>query len=241
MKRCAISFVAVALVTLQLVPATGEELEPYQPKILPGDFSIVINNPFFTLIPGTTYTYKSTGRKGTEINKVTVTDKTRQVMGVTTRVVWDRVWLNDRLIEETYDWYAQDQEGSVWYFGEDSTAYAKDGKPRKEGSWEAGVNGAQPGIAMPANPRPGKPYRQEYLKGKAEDMGQIESVNERVTVPFGSFSDCVKTKDWSALEPEDVEHKFYSREVGNVVLELESGGKTRVELIDVSKPDTERQ
>jgi hypothetical protein len=237
-KRHFIFAAALSLATLQCLPVIAEDPKPadvYHPKIVPNEFSIVIDNPFFTLSPGTTYTYESVKHKGAEVNRVVVTDKTRKVMGVTTRVVWDRVWLNDRLIEETYDWYAQDKEGNVWYFGEDSTEYGRDGKPHKEGSWEAGVNGAQPGIVMLAQPKPGEPYRQEYLKGEAEDMGQVESLNERVVVQLGTFTDCLKTKDWSALEPKSIEHKFYSREVGNLVLELEGRDQHRVELIAVTR------
>lgn len=212
----------------------AEAIAPYHPAINPANFSVVVNNPYFKLTSGTTYTYKSQDREGTEMNKVTVTDQTRKVMGVTTRVVWDREWLNDRLIEETYDWYAQDKEGNVWYFGEDSKEYKKDKAVSTSGSWEAGVDGAQPGIVMQANPQPGEPYRQEYKKGEAEDMGQVVSVNETVKVPAGSFENCVKTRDWSPIESGGVEHKYYSKAVGNVVLETEHGDKKRVELVDVT-------
>ena len=208
---------------------------PYNPTINPANFVIEVNNPYFTLTPGTTYTYKSHGKEGTEINKVIVTNQTRKVMGVTTRVVWDRVWLNDQLIEETYDWYAQDKGGNVWYFGEDSKEYRKGRSASTEGSWEAGVDGAKPGIVMQAQPRPGAPYRQEYKAGEAEDMGQVVSLRERVTTPAGTYKDCLKTKDWSAIESGGVEHKYYSREVGNVVLETEYGDKKRVELIEITK------
>ena len=112
-------------------------------------------------------------------------------------LVWDWVWHNDQLIEETYDWYAQDKAGNVWYFGEDLTEYKKGKKASKNGSWEPGIDGAKPGIVMQSNPHPGEPYRQEDLKAKAEDMGQVLSTGETVTVPYGSFTSCVKTKDWS--------------------------------------------
>ena len=213
----------------------GEATAPYHPAIDPASFSSTVNNPYFTLTPGTTYTYKSHDDEGTEVNKVTVTDQTRKVMGVTTRVVWDRVWLDGELIEETYDWYAQDKEGNVWYFGEDSKEHKKGKVASTKGSWEAGVKGAQPGIVMQAQPVAGEPYRQEYLKGEAEDMGQVLSVQETVKVPAGTYEKCVKTKDWSALETGNIEHKYYSKEVGNVVLETEAGGKKRVELVEVAK------
>jgi hypothetical protein len=225
--------VAFAAAGLSLVVAASfSTLSPYDPVIDPSDFSQAINNPFFTLTPGVAYTYKS--NQGREVTKVVVTNQTRKVMGVDTRVVWERVWLNDQLIEETYDWYAQDKDGSVWYFGEDSTEY-KDGKTAsKSGSWEAGTRGAKPGIVMQARPRPGTTYRQEYSKGHAEDMAQILSLDETVQVPYGSFKHCLKTKDWSPIERGSVEHKYYSREVGNVVLETENNDEKRVELVEVT-------
>jgi len=210
--------------------------EPYRPKIKPSEFSATVNHPYFTLTPGTTFTYRAQDREGTEINKVIVTNRTKEVMGVTTRVVWDRVWLNGRLIEETYDWYAQDRQGNVWYFGEDSKEYENGRAASTKGSWEAGVHGAQPGIAMPAKLTLGAPYRQEYKKGEAEDMGKIVSTKATVKVPYGSFGGCVKTEDWSALERGHVEHKLYSKEVGQVVLETENHDRKRVELIEVKSP-----
>ncbi len=214
----------------------SEASAPYHPTIDPASFSVVVNNPYFTLTPGTTFTYKSHDDEGTEINKVTVTDQTKKVMGVTTRVVWDRVWLNGELIEETYDWYAQDKDGNVWYFGEDSKEHEKGKVVSTKGSWEAGVKGAQPGIVMHAAPQPGDPYRQEYKKGEAEDMGQVLSVKKTVKVPAGTYENCVKTKDWSAIETGNIEHKYYSKEVGNVVLETKGNDDNkRVELVEVTK------
>src|SRR4051812_23979105 len=227
---------AAVFSTLGLACAKAASPE-YNPAIDPADFTIVVNNPYFTLSPGTTYRYKCKGGDGAEINEIAVvaiTNQTRKVMDVTTRVVWDRVWLNGNLVEETYDWYAQDKKGNVWYFGEDSIEYLKNGRSSKHGSWEAGIDGAKPGIVMPADPHPGEPYRQEYRKGEAEDMAQVLGLNESVTVPAGSFMQCLKTKDWSAIEGGSVEHKYYSKDVGNVVLEEEAGGEKRVELIEVS-------
>ena len=165
---------ALALSAMPVRFAVAES--PYNPAINPANFLSEVNNPYFTLRPGATYTYKSHGKNGIEFNKVIVTNQTRKVMGVTVRVVLDRVWLNDRLIEETYDWYAQDKEGNVLYFGEDSKAYRKGRPVSTEGSWEAGVDGAKPGIVMQAQPRPGVAYRQEYKAGQAEDMGQVVSL-----------------------------------------------------------------
>jgi hypothetical protein len=233
---------AVVATTTAFALQNGAQPEsaPYHPVIDPVSFSTDVNNPYFTLTPGTTYTYKGKDREGTEINKVMVTDRTRKVMGVTVREVWDRVWLNDQLIEETYDWYAQDKDGNVWYFGEDSKEIARGKVVSTKGSWEAGVKGAQPGIVMQADPRPGKPYRQEYLKGEAEDMAQVLSIHATARVPAGSFEDCLKTRDWSAIEAGTTEHKYYSRKIGAVVLETEHGGAKRVELVEVTRASTKK-
>ncbi len=234
---------AIAVVTLDFFSSSTfagkktapESSAPYHPTIDPANFSEVVNNPYFTLTPGTTFIYRSHDDEGMEINKVTVTDQTKKVMGVTTCVVWDRVWRNGELIEETYDWYAQDKEGNVWYFGEASLEHKKGTVASTKGSWEAGVKGAQPGIVMHAHPRPGGSYRQEYKKGEAEDMGQVLSAKETVTVPAGTYKNCVKTQDWSAIEAGNIEHKYYSNEVGNVVLETESHDKKRLELFEVTR------
>jgi hypothetical protein len=207
----------------------------YHPEIDPANFSENVNHPYFTLKPGTTYVYKSSDVEDGEINKVTVTSETKKVMGVTTRVVLDEVWEKGKKFEQTYDSYAQDKDGNVWYFGEDSKEFKIGGAVSTKGSWEAGVNGAQPGIIMPANSQPGQPYWQEYKKGEAEDMGQIIGVKETVKTPAGTFENCVKTKDWSALEKGADEHKYYAKEVGNVVLETENGDKKRVELVEVKR------
>ena len=166
--------------------------------------------------------------------------ETKTIMGVTTVVVWDRVWLNDKLKEDTRDWYAQDKDGNVWYFGEAVGNY-KDGKlDNYAGSWVAGVDGAKPGIIMPANPRIGLTYRQEYAKGKAEDMGTIIAVGKRIKVPLGQFEDCVQIRDWSRIEKTANEYKYYCPQVGFAVLEesawlgasLLGNGKT--ELVSVT-------
>jgi hypothetical protein len=134
-------------------------------------------------------------------------------------------------VEDTYDWYAQDKKGNVWYFGEYSTEY-EDGKPAgTEGSWEAGVGGAEPGIIMPADPIVGMSYRQEYLKGEAEDMGMIVSLGNSKTVPFGSYSDVLMTRDWNPREPGGAEHKYYAKGVGVIYEEPAEGGGDKVELV----------
>jgi hypothetical protein len=214
-------------------PTNGTVNETYNPIINPADFVAEIDNPYFPLKPGTTFIYQGETEDGTERNEVAVTDKTKNILGVTCTVVWDKVWLEGELIEATYDWYAQDKGGNVWYFGEDSKEYENGKVVSAKGSWEAGVDSAKPGIIMKANPQIGNSYRQEYYKGEAEDMAEVLSLNESVSVPYGSFENCLKTKDWTPLEPDVVEHKYYAPGVGVVLEVMVEGGNEQVELIDI--------
>jgi hypothetical protein len=203
----------------------------YQPQIDPANFKSSVDHPYFPLVPGTVFRYvERDGGERTEI-ETTVTSDTKVVMGVTCTVVHDVESRGGRVIEDTYDWYAQDKDGTVWYFGEATREFRRDGSSSTAGSWEAGVNGAMPGIIMPANVKPGEPYRQEYFKGHAEDMGQVVAVSESVTVPAGSYKDCVKTKDWSMLE-RGTEHKWYARGVGFV---RSLSGDEVAELVSISR------
>lgn len=221
-------------------PTVGAAIQ-YDPAFDPGNFVPQITNKYFTLKPGTKFAYVKKTTDGIERSEVVVLKETKEIMGVTTVVVWDRVWLNDKLKEDTRDWYAQDRDGNVWYFGEAVGNY-KDGKlVNYAGTWEAGVDGAQPGIIMPASPKVGFTYQQEHAQGKAEDMGTIIAVGKRITVPYGTLNDCVQTRDWSLIEKTANEYKYYCPTVGFVVLEesawlgasLLGSGKT--ELVSVSR------
>lgn len=187
----------------------------YHPEIDPGNFTHVVNNPYFPLVPGTTTVFVEKEGRETRENKVTVTGETKKIMGVKCVVVHDTVTLDGKMVEDTLDWYAQDKQGAVWYFGEATKEFKSGGRTSTEGSWEGGVKGAQPGIVMPAAPKPGDPYRQEFLSGEAEDMGQVVTTNETVTVPAGTYKNCVKTKDWSMLESGS-EFKWYAKGIGFV-------------------------
>ena len=213
--------------------ATSTTNEIYDPQINPADFISGVNNKYFSLIPGRTLIYEAKTDEGTERIEVTTLNETRTVMGVECMIVWDRVFLNDELMEDTLDWFAQDKEGNVWYFGEDSKEI-KDGQViSRAGSWESGIDKAKPGIIMSANPEIGVQYRQEYYKGQAEDMGEVIAIDEKVEVPYGSFEHCLKTRDWTPLEKNTDEYKYYSSEIGAVVLELGVYSKERVELVDI--------
>jgi uncharacterized protein YuzE len=194
-----------------------------------------IDNPYLTFTPGTTFKYESETEEGTEEDVVVVTNETKEILGITARVVQDTVYLDGELIEDTFDWYAQDKEGNVWYMGEDTKEYENGRVVSTEGSWEAGVDGAQPGHIMLAGPQVGDTYRQEWYPGHAEDAAEVISLNEEVTVPHGTFTDCLQTREFSTLEPELNEYKYYCTDIGGVTLEevIDSGEK--VELIDVTQ------
>ena len=191
-----------------------------------------IDNPWMPWKVGTRWHFVGRTAAGTERTVVTVTHRTRVVAGVTTTVVHDVVRLDGRLLEDTDDWYAQDAAGNVWYFGEDTKEYAG-GSVDTSGSWEAGVDGARPGIAMLAHPEVGDAYRQEYLRGEAEDQARVLARAATAKVPYGDLSGLLETKDFTRLEPRADEHKFYARGVG-VVLEVSLHAKDRTELVSMT-------
>ena len=209
----------------------------YKPKIVAADFVPDISNKYFRFEPGDKFVFVQKGLTGTERIEVEVLKETRQVMGVTVRVVRDRVWVDGVLKEDTRDWFAQDKAGNVWYFGEDVDNYKNGKLADHKGAWQAGVDGAQPGIIMPANPVVGQTYRQEYYRGHAEDMATVLSLNEKVTVPRGTYTGCLMTKDFTPLDPTATERKYYCPQVGFVTLEEANWivFKSRTELVSVTK------
>jgi hypothetical protein len=230
----ALVLVGVAVLALVLITRDGDdEAGAYAPRIDPAEFTTDIDNPFLPLRPGNRWVYEGRGDGGeVERTVVEVTRDTRRVMGVTWVVVRDTVSGPDGVIEDTFDWVAQDAEGDVWYFGEDTKEY-EDGKVvGTAGAWEAGKDGAQPGIVMKARPRVGDKYRQEFYKGEAEDRGEVLSLDETATVPFGSFDRLLKTKDDTPLEPDVVENKYYARGVGPILEVTVKGGSERNELVE---------
>jgi hypothetical protein len=203
----------------------------------PGDFTTRIDNPYLPMRPGSRWVYRETDTDGTVQRVVVkVTRRTRRIAnGVTARVVRDTVTERGRLVEDTFDWFAQDRAGNVWYLGEDTTEF-EDGKPiSKAGSWEAGVDGARAGIVMLARPRPGRGYRQEHYEGEAEDRARVLSLDDQAQVPAGHFRGVLMTKDWTPLEPKVLEYKLYAKGVGLVVALQVSGGGGREELIRYRK------
>jgi hypothetical protein len=177
-------------------------------------FSSKIDNPYLPLRAGTKLVYMSSSeRTVTEI-----TPQTKIITGVPCIVVHDRAYNNSgALIEETYDWYSQDRDGNVWYYGEDTKIISGGHVVSRSGSWTAGVAGAQPGIIMKAHPAVGDSYSQEYLKGEAEDHAAVLKVGETITVSGKTYKNCVRTKEWSPLQPGLVEEKVYAPGVGCVL------------------------
>jgi hypothetical protein len=229
-----IAVVVIGVFGACLAPARADKDKTYNPIIDPANFVSGIDNPYFPLTPGTTFTYEAQTPDGLERDVVSVTHDTEVILGVTCIVVTDRSTLDGVIEEDTLDWYAQDKEGNVWYFGEFTTQFENGVPVAHEGSWKAGVDGAQPGIVMLANPQPGESYRQEFLAGVAEDMAKVLRLNADVSVPYGDFENCLETKEWSPLEPGAIEHKFYARGVGLVLIEELKGKTLRMELVDVT-------
>ena len=216
-------------------PSGVDGLEIPTPSADPADFVEGIDNPWLPLTPGNAWVYESMGSEQ-ETTTVTVTDQTKVVQGVTITVVHDVVTDADGdVVEDTFDWFAQDSAGNVWYFGEDSTEYDERGRPDTAGSWEAGVDGAQAGIVMLATPRVGDGYQQEFSEGIAEDRATVLSLDESVNVPFGSFADVLQTHETNPLEPGVAERKYYARGVGLVFEEGVSGSFERSQLVDFTQ------
>ena len=210
-------------------PAEVVEGEAYHPAIVPADFTTKITNPYMPLEPGTALTYEGAG----ELNVFNVTDRTREVMGVTTVVVRDKVYEDGQLVEDTEDWFAQDSAGNVWYFGEATAECDGTRVVSHHGAWEAGVDGAEPGIVMLANPEIGDYYRQEYLRGEAEDVARVVRLNATITAPLGTYRNVVITEDFTKLEPDIIEHKKYAPGVGVVEEQTVKGGNGIIELTKV--------
>ena len=202
-----------------MLTTSARGAEGYAPMVDPSDFSTDITNPWFKMPVGKKIYYEAKTGDGLETTRIEITGRTRILMGVETTEYWDRVYLDGELIEETHDWIAQNRNGDVWYFGEDVDNYEDGQLKDHHGSWLAGENGALPGIWMKANPQIGDTYREEYLKGEAEDMAKVVSLSETVESTLGTFKNCIKTENWTPLEPDVLEAKFYCKEVGSTARE----------------------
>jgi hypothetical protein len=223
----------------------------YNPDLSLSKFADPTNftNPYFPLESEKIYKYENQTTAGLEKGEILISTDTKIVQNITCAVVHDRVWLNDILIEDTYDWFAQDNDGNVWYFGEDVKNYNSDGSLLdKDGSWEAGVGSAKAGIIMLANPIVGSKYREEYLFNEAEDEAEIVATGATVTTPAGTFTNCIKTRNFTALEPDIEENKWYAPKFGlvktlkipdnetDVLVKTEGGYQVDITLAKFSTP-----
>jgi hypothetical protein len=212
------------------LPQGGERV-----AIDPAAFTTKIDNPWWPMRPGSRWVYRETAPDGTvQRVVVTVLSKTKLIAnGVRARIVHDVVTEDGEPVEVTDDWYAQDRCGNVWYFGEDTKDYENGKVVSTKGSFEAGVDGAEPGVIVPASPRPGMRYRQEYYAGHAEDRAEVFSLKEQAEVPFGYFRKgrVLMTRDLNPLDPKVLEYKFFARGIGMVLAVGVSGGSDREELV----------
>jgi hypothetical protein len=217
-------------------PALPQGSDPVE--LDPADFSSRIDHPFFPMRSGSTWVYEEKDVDGSvQRVEVTVTGRTKTIMGIEARVVRDVVTEDGQLKEDTFDWYAQDEAGNLWYLGEDTKEYENGKVSSTEGSWEAGVDGALAGILLPAEPEVGMAYRQEYYEGEAEDRAKVVSVDEHADVPYGSFDGVLETEDTTPLEPNLVERKYYAKDVGPVLaVAVSKDSRGREELISFTKP-----
>ncbi len=232
-RRAAAAMFVVACAAFSLAPASGapkSDVPTFDPTHFHGN---PVDHAFFPLRPGAVYEYSATSPDGPETGRFEVTFDMKTILGVPVTVVRDRVWRGAVLIEDTFDWFAQDQDGNVWYLGEDSKSYDPETGAfvDTEGSWEAGVAGAQPGIIMLAEPEKGDTYAQEFAVGVAEDQARVTSTSAGASVPAGTYVGGIETLEWTPLEPGARERKVYARGVGLVLTE---GKKERVELVRVT-------
>jgi hypothetical protein len=237
-----VSLFLVMTLGLTIVKAGEFEIPPVDPA----NFASPQDNDYFPMPPaeGITYVYEAETEDEIEQNVTFFSTDTIVIQGVTCVVVYDQAWVYVKeldewfLVEDTEDWYAWDNDGNVWYFGEDTIAYLFDENwiptgTTDEGSWKAGEDGAAAGIVMLADPRPGISYRQEYYEDEAEDEAMVLRLNAGVSIDYGDFEDTLETKEWTRLEPGHIEHKYYAPGVGLVFVEELKGKTVRVELIDI--------
>lgn len=204
----------------------------YQPDVDPKRFVARIDNPYLPLLPGAKWVYEGISDGEPERVEVTVLDERRLVMGIDAVVVRDVVTVAGEVVEDTTDWYAQDVDGNVWYLGEEVEDFENGVVVSRAGSWEAGIDGALPGIVMPGTPVAGAAYRQEFWVGEAEDMFEILDVSASRATPAGSFDHVVVTEDWNPLDPDVIEHKYYAPGVGLIGDEKVAGAEGATALVE---------
>jgi hypothetical protein len=206
------------------------------PASQPRTFVPRIDNPWLPFKPGTVWVYRGVKDGKPARDVVRVTAATRVIDGVRCTAVSDRLYLRGKLAERTTDWYAQDSRGDVWYYGEATAELDASGRVKNtEGSWRAGVDGAKPGIVMPARPRVGQSFRQEFYRGQAEDHFQVLDLSASVRVPYVASKHALLTKEWTPLEPDVLDHKLYVRGIGMVKEQTVKGGDERAVLVSLRR------
>jgi hypothetical protein len=206
----------------------------YHPHIDPANFSPNVDNPYLPLTPGTTLVYTGTKDGKSALNLSTTTSRTAVIAGVTTRVVEDRLYLENMLEERTSDYFAQDRCGNVWYFGEDTATLDRRGQViSTEGSFHAGVDGAQPGVFMQAVPEVGRKFRQEWYAGHAEDQYDVVRLSARVKVPYGTFRNALRTEETTSLEAGVLDNKYFVQGVGEVKEVALKGPAEELDLVEI--------
>jgi hypothetical protein len=210
---------------------------PGWPPITSNDFATTIDNPWFPLTPGTKWVSRGVKDGKTTVDTFEVTGQTKEILGVTCSVIQDTLTEDGNVVEATWDWYAEDDQGNVWYFGEDTKEFDAQGNVTSTaGSWQSGVDGGAPGVFMPADPQVGQGGYQEYLKGEAVDRYEIVSLSASVKVPYGSFDGCLETRETTAIEPGVVDRKYYVKGIGQVSEVMVKGGQESSQLVSYEKP-----
>lgn len=231
--------ITLAATATALAQAPGDDLPQGSEHVTldPADFTTDITNPYWPMQPGTRWVYRETEPDGTRSRIVVrVTDRTKLIAnGIRARVVRDTVRSGGKLVEDTRDWYAQDSKGNVWYLGEHTKEYENGRFRSTKGSFEAGVDGAEPGVVVPARPAVGMAYRQEHYPGHAEDRASILSLDERAEVPAGYYRRALLVREENPLEPRVLEYKLFAPGVGPVLAIGVSGGADREELVRFSR------
>jgi hypothetical protein len=222
----------IALLIVVALGAAGCGTAHGSSKPKPARFTAQVTNPWFPLLPGSIWVYGGVkdGQPSREVMRVT--RRTKTISGAPCVVVSDLLYLRGRLEERTTDFYTQDAQGNVWYFGENTAELDRKGRVKNtSGSWRAGVDGAKAGLFMFAHPRPGRSARQEFYKGEAEDHFRVLRLGASVAVPFVSSRNALLTKEWTPLEPGVIDHKYYLRGIGTVLERTAKGPLERNELV----------
>ena len=201
----------------------------------PADFVRRVDNPYFPLEPGTTYRHEGRKEGKRAVDVFAVTDRTKKILGVTNTVVEDKLYVAGRIEEIANDWYSQDRQGNVWYFGETIREFDRSGEEvPAQGAWQAGVDGARPGIVMPAEPKLGQVFRPEYYKGTAEDRYRILDLSARIRVPYGSYSNVLVMSEQTRLEPGVLGLKYHARGLGQIRESVAAGPPETLSLVSAT-------